>query len=343
MKNILIIKPSSFGDVIQTLPVAARLREAWPSARISWLVNSQYARLLRNNPCIDHLYPFPRDLWRAHRNFPGAVASFIRLCTQLYRARFDAVLDLQGLLRSGILTAATGAPLRAGFANARECAHFFYTLKVTVPQGEMHSVDRYLLVASALGCSGTGVRFPLGGGEEEEGGADEFLRAFLPPRGGPLIALSPSARWKTKRWPLEYYAALGDFLAERGARIVVIGGGSGEGKKVTGLMRAPVLAADGIDDPLKLAALLNRMDLLISNDSGPMHLAAAVGTTVIGLFGPTNPRRTGPYGAKHRSVCAPVECSPCYRRECERESECMRMITVERVRRVVEEILSGAR
>ncbi|MCX6354394.1 MAG: glycosyltransferase family 9 protein [Candidatus Aureabacteria bacterium] len=343
MKNILIIKPSSFGDVIQTLPVAARLREAWPSARISWLVNSQYARLLRNNPCIDHLHLFPRELWRAHRNFPVAVASFVRLCTQLYRARFDAVLDLQGLLRSGIWATATGAPLRAGFANARECAHLFYTLKILVPQGEMHSVDRYLLVASALGCSGTGVCFPLGGGEEENAGADRFLRTFSPPRNGPFIALSPSARWRTKRWPLEYYAALGDYFAGKGARIVVIGGGSGEGKKVTGLMRAPALAADGIDDPLKLAALLKRMDLLISNDSGPMHLAAAVGTTVIGLFGPTSPRRTGPYGGKHRIVGAPVTCSPCYRRECERESECMRLITVDVVRRVVEDILSGAR
>ena len=342
MKNILIIKPSSFGDIVQALPVAAHLRSAWPGARISWLVNTQYRRLLENNPCIDRLFLFQRHLWRPHRNLPEAISSFVRLCRQLYGARFDTVLDLQGLFRSGLLTAMTGAATRAGFANARECARLFYTSRVDVPDEEMHAVERYLLVAEALGGRRREVTFPLGTGEEEETWAAQFVQGGRPRRHAPVVGLSPSARWKTKRWPHECCARVGDLLSSAGAEVVIIGGTSGESDAIARLMKGRALAVDRITDPLKMAALLKRLDVLVTTDSGPMHLAAALGIPVVALFGPTNHRRTGPYGAHHRVICAPVDCRPCYRRECDRDPRCMTAIRVETVCEAVEETITTA-
>jgi len=342
MKNILIIKPSSFGDIVQALPVAAHLRSAWPGARISWLVNTQYRRLLEHNPCIDDLFLFQRHLWSAQRNLPEAISSFARLCRHLYGARFDAVLDLQGLFRSGFLTAVTGAPIRAGFSNARECARLFYTSRVDVPDQEMHAVDRYLLVAEALGGRRGEVTFPLGVGEEEDAWAAQVVRPRRPRGRAPLVGLSPSARWKTKRWPHECCARVGDLLAAKGFELIIIGGPAGEGKEIVRLMKGRAHALDWITDPLKMAALLKRLDVLVTTDSGPMHLAAALGIPVVALFGPTNHHRTGPYGARHRVICSPVDCRPCYRRDCARDPHCMSAIRAETVCGAAGEIIATA-
>lgn len=337
MKNVLIIKPSSFGDIVQALPVAAHARDAWPEARISWLVNTQYKRLLEHNPGVDDLFIFQRHLWKAQRNLPSAVSSFTRLCRRLRAARFDAVLDLQGLFRSGFLTAVTGAPVRIGFANARECAHLFYTRKVAVADPDMHAVERYLLAAEALGGKRGEVKFPLGIGDEEEAWAAQVVE--LPKRRA-VIGLSPSARWKTKRLPYDLSARIGDLLASTGADVIVMGGLSGEGGEVVRRMEKKASAVDRIADPLRMAALLKRLDALVTTDSGPMHLAAALGVPVVALFGPTNPSRTGPYGVRHRVICAGVDCRPCYRRECAGSKGCMSVIQPEAVCKAVKEMLS---
>jgi heptosyltransferase-1 len=342
-KNILIIKPSSFGDIIQALPVAARLRSCWPSIRISWLVNSRYERLLENNRCIDDIIPFERHLWRRGGNPLKAFESLFHTCRKLRRGRFDTVVDLQGLFRSGFFALMTGATTRVGFANAREGAPLFYSIKVTVPDKDMHSVDRYLLAAGAIGCTGGEVTFPLGVGEDEERWAERFLEEDGIPATAPLVGLSPLARWETKRWPRDYFAKLGDLLVERGAKVIIVGGVSKEGATTAELMKHRPAIAAGITDPLKLAALLQRLAVLVTNDTGPMHLGGAVGTPVVALFGPTNPARTGPHGTKHRVICADVDCRPCYRRACDREVNCMSTITVERVMEAVESIINESR
>ncbi|MEJ2744958.1 MAG: glycosyltransferase family 9 protein [bacterium] len=348
MKNVLIIKPSSFGDVVQALPVAAHIRETWPGARISWLVNTQYKRLLEHNPCIDSMLLFQRHLWKAQRDLPSAVSSFTRLCRRLYAARFDAVLDLQGLFRSGFLTAVTGAPIRVGFANAREYAHLFYTRRVKVADPDMHAVERYLLAAEALGGKRGEVRFPLGIGDEEEAWAARLLVVGRSRRGA-VIGLSPTARWKTKRLPYDSAARIGDILASKGAEVVIIGGLSGEGEEIVRRMQKKALAVDRITDPLRMAALLKRLDVVVTTDSGPMHLAAALGVPVVALFGPTNPSRTGPFpkgipsgwgGAGHRVICAGVDCRPCYRRDCDRVPDCMSTFRPEAICEAVKEILA---
>lgn len=201
MRNILIIKTSSFGDIVQTLPVAARLREALPGGTISWLVNTQYRRLLEENPCVDRIIPFPRHLWKPSGTLVRAASSFISLCRGLYGGGFDAVLDLQGLLRSAVFTAATVSPVRAGFANAREGAPLLYNVRVRVPHPEMHAVERYLLLPAALGVSGDRVSFPLGTGEAHRDWARRLLDRLDPGGRAPRVGLSVTARWASKRWP----------------------------------------------------------------------------------------------------------------------------------------------
>jgi len=343
MRNILIIKTSSFGDIVQTLPVAARLREALPGGTISWLVNTQYRRLLEENPCVDRIIPFPRHLWKPSGTLVRAAASFISLCRGLYGGGFDAVLDLQGLLRSAVFTAATVSPVRAGFANAREGAPLLYNVRVRVPHPEMHAVERYLLLPAALGVSGDRVSFPLGTGEAHRDWARRLLDRLDPGGRAPRVGLSVTARWASKRWPRASFAALGDAASAAGAAVVAIGAAEHEGAETVRMMKGPALEVDGVWDPLRMAALLERLDVLVTNDTGPMHLAAAVGTPVVALFGPTSFRRTGPWGPTHRIVCAPVPCSPCYRRECDRGEGCMAAIPVERVREAVEQLLREKR
>jgi ADP-heptose:LPS heptosyltransferase len=184
------------------------------------------------------------------------------------------------------------------------------------------------------------VTFPLGIGDAEIAWAGKVVKsatgkAFT-------VGLSPSARWTTKRWPIEHFAALGDELTSSGAAAVVIGGPAGEAAAVARLMRERAIIADNITDPLKMAALMKRLDVMVTNDSGPMHLAAAVAVPVVALFGPTNHRRTGPYGGRHTVICAPVDCRPCYERECPQGQDCMRSIAVETVRHAIEETIKTA-
>lgn len=339
MNNILIIKPSSFGDIIQALPVAARLKDAWPHLTVSWLVNTRYRRLLEQNPCVHKALIFDRHAWNSVTDLPRAVCGLAGLLRLLRREHFDAVLDLQGLLRSGIFTGVTGAPLRIGFAGAREGARHFYTRYVEAPRESMHAVQRYLRTVDALGCPETAVRFPLGIGPEEHAWAEYALSPCEEMNNGPLIGLAPAARWETKRWPAERFAALGDTLSDAGARVVVIGGVKGEGVDVLDRMKRKALPVLAIGDPLRLAALLNKLDLLICNDSGPMHCAAAVGTRVTALFGPTSPRRTGPHGTGHLVIRAPVDCRPCFKRRCDRPVSCMESISVEQVRQQLFELM----
>jgi lipopolysaccharide heptosyltransferase I len=338
-KNILIIKPSSFGDVIQAMPVAAALKSLCPETRVCWLVNAQYKRLLENSACIDRVFVFDREAWKTKRNILKAALSFAGLCRTLRKERFDAVIDLQGLFRSGLISLLSGAGIKCGFKNAREFAHLFYNRAVSMPDQDTHSVERYLLTLRNLGFRGREVEFPLGIGKDERDWAAGFLKREGAV-GKHIAGLSPFARWPTKKWPADRFARLGDSLAGSGASVIIIGGSPGEGKEITRRMARPAVDISGTTDPLRLAALLERLDVLVTNDTGPMHLAAAVGTPIVALFGPTSPARTGPYGKGHKIITAPVDCHPCYRKRCEKSPACMSRIEIETVKSSVDGILA---
>ena len=328
VQRLLIVKPSSLGDVVHALPTLSALRRRFPSARLSWLVKREWAEVLEGQPDLD-------DVLAVDLSVKGWAAA-IRAVRE---GRFDLVVDLQGLLRSAVLGWASGSPARVGFANGREGSPWFYSHRVPVPDASMHAVDRYLLIARFLGAESAGpehASFCLPRDPVTDARVDALLAAAGVRAGTRLVALNPSARWTTKRWPAESFAAVGDWLQlHAGARVAVVGSGKerSAGNDVIRLMQTTPLDLVGKTTMKELIALLRRLRVFITNDSGPMHLAAAVGTPVIALFGPTDPGRTGPYGDGHRVLRSGVPCSPCFSRHCANavEMECLTSIQPQQV------------
>ena len=326
--RLLVIKPSSLGDIVHALPTVAALRRRFPSAKITWLVKREWAAVLEGNPYLDEVLAL--DL--SPKGWPSAIRA-------VRAGRFDTVVDLQGLLRSALLGWISGAPVRIGFANGREGSPWFYTERVPVPSPSMHAVDRYLLTAKYLGADPGEVKpseFSLPHDTQAETRVEVLLAAAGVQAGATLVAMNPSARWDTKRWPSESFAAVGDRLQQDEATRVVLIGGRDErpvGKQVMRAMQTAPIDLMGQTTLKELIALLRRARLLVTNDSGPMHLAAAVGTPVIALFGPTDPARPGPYGAGHTVLRSGVPCSPCFSRRCTNavELECLTSIRPENV------------
>lgn len=338
VRRILLIKPSSLGDIVHAVPVVAALKQRWPSAELTWLVKRQWAAIVERVEGVDRVVSLDPS--------PGGV---VRLVADLRSAPWDLVLDLQGLLRSAALGWLSGGSRRVGFANGREGSPWFYTHRVAVPTVEMHAVDRYLLIAEAVGAPSSTVppfRFKLV--KEDVSAAGDLLEARGVAPSRPWLAMSVSARWATKRWPLAHFAAVVDELDRAGVGPVVIIGGADEREdavRLASLTKTRFVDLTGAVPLGRLPALLSMAKLLLTNDSGPMHIAAAVGTPVVALFGPTSAVRTGPYGDGHRVLTAAVPCRPCYSRVCRHpvEMECLRAISPEEaVKAVCQSLATGA-
>lgn len=326
-REILIIKPSSLGDIIHALPAVGTIRKRFDRAHISWLVKPEWAELLKGHPFIDEVISAPF----AWGSLPGLIRS-------VRRRRFDLVVDLQGLFRSAFLGFLTGAPVRLGFAEGREGAPWFYTDEVAVPAGVDHAVDRYRLVAKALGGLLQEADFGLVPPPEAVSSIDRLLtEAGL--GGASFAVVHPTARWENKKWPGERFAALADWLvAEKKMPLIFVGGrGEREGvARIISMMKEPAVNAAGKSSLLESAELMRRARFFICNDSGPMHLAAAMKTPVFALFGPTDPAKVGPYGAGHTVIQKKIDCLGCGRGRCVQEGQCMKAIEAEEVRRAIE-------
>jgi len=325
-RRILFIKPSSLGDIVHAMPVLAALRRRFPLVSVTWLVKRQWAGVVERIEGVDDICVVA----------PG-LAGWLSQVPRLRAQGFDLAVDLQGLFRSGAMAWLSGCATRIGFANAREGSPWLYTHRVPVPATEMHAVDRYLLVARALGAQAQGepeFRFrPLS--DDRSLVADLLSRQGMPADAS-WIAMNVSARWATKRWPRESFAAVADRLQQEGVgRVVLIGGPDEQAdtEAVRRLMRTAPADLTGQTKVGLLPALLQAASLLITNDSGPMHVAAAVGTPVVALFGPTSPVRTGPYGRPHLALTSGVACSPCFSRQCRNQVqlECLTGISPARV------------
>ncbi|MDI3464462.1 MAG: ADP-heptose--lipooligosaccharide heptosyltransferase II [Nitrospira sp.] len=334
--RILLIKPSSLGDIVHAFPVVSAIKTQWPGSHITWVVKRQWADLVERAEGVDRVWPV--DI---------TVRSWARTCHALRAQGFDLAMDLQGLFRSGILARFSGAPTRIGFANGREGSPWFYTQRVSVLSPDIHAVDRYLSVAVALGASIPGKpRFGFRLLEKDMATVRDLCR-----RGGfsmdrPWVAMNIGARWPTKRWPLESFAAVVDQLYEARLDPVVMIGGSEE-RVYTNRMRAltdrPFIDLSGAIPLGCLPALLSKATAMITNDSGPMHIAAALGVPVVAMFGPTSATRTGPYGDGHQVLIGQVPCSPCYSRVCRHdpELECLHLIKPTQVVDVIRPLLAA--
>jgi heptosyltransferase-1 len=315
----LIIKPSSMGDIVQALPVLTALKEAHPDAHVSWLVASPFAGLLEGHPRLEEIILFDRRRFGRASRSVGAMLGLLEFLKSLRRKRFTTVLDLQGLFRSGLAALATGAPNRVGFREAREMAPLFYTSEVALPREEMHAVDRYLAVARHVGFAVPKATDHLPASKATRSAARATLEQAGLEAGAPYAVVCAYARWETKQWPAERFAEVADRLYERtGARSVLVGGEAAipAGRTISARAKHPPIDLTNRTTLKQLVAVIAEARVMVTDDSGPMHIAAALEIPVVAVFGPTNARRTGPYGPGHRVLSGRAPCSPCYRREC---------------------------
>jgi len=322
-ERVLIVKPSSLGDVVHSLPFLNSLRACFPDSSIDWVIARGLEGLLEGHPMLDRLIVIDKDRWRRISQAVGTMSELQELFRTLRARRYDLVIDLQGLLRSGLMTKATRARVRVGFSEAREGSRYFYTQMVRGGR-EVHAVDRYLKIASALGCDTRNVVFPL----PPSTGVSENVKEI---RGslGDYAVLVPGARWDTKIWPAASFGVLASLLP---LKSVVIGGSADQGRaeEIVRISAGRALSVAGGTSLQELVELMRTARCVVTNDSGPMHIAAALGIPVVAIFGPTSPARTGPYGLRHVILKSERGCAPCFKRHCP-DVQCMRDITVDMV------------
>ncbi len=327
-RKILIIKPSSLGDVVHSLPFLNAIRTCFPKAEIHWVIAKGLEGLLEGHPMVNKLWIINKDKWKKIKNAKGTINELKGLFKEMKKEKFDLVVDLQGLLRSGVLTTATGAPVRVGFKEAREGSKFFYTHKVEGGR-EIHAVDRYLKIARFLGCDTSDVCFPF---PLYKRSSSFSLQSFKD-----YVVIVPGARWKTKRWPPENFGKLSSMLPLN----TVIAGSKGDmdiANKIVNLSKEKATSLAGKTDLNELIEVIRGAQFVVSNDSGPMHIAAALGIPVFAIFGPTDPLRTGPYGEGHTVIREDIPCAPCFKRTC-KDIKCMNNLSVEKVYEIIKQRL----
>jgi len=339
--NILIVKLSAIGDVIHTLPSLAALRARYPDAHITWVIEEAASDLIADHPDLDRVLISHRKRWIKDLKgcrFMAAfreIRSFIR---NLKDRPYDLVIDFHGLLKSAAIVLLSGGKRKLGYDSLQELSGLFLT--ETIPENmEKHAVDRYLDFPRYLGADRDQPSFLIPMTDAVAERVDLLLRTHALEPGHPFIAVSPQAFWNTKLWDDDKFAALCDRIIEELKLPVLFTGSERPAiERIRTRMQHPVINLAGRTTLRELACLYSRAEILITTDSGPMHLAAAMETPVVALFGPTDPKRTGPYGEGHRVIRQALPCSPCFSKTCPTR-QCMTEITVDRVFAAVQEMI----
>lgn len=328
--NILIVKLSAVGDVIHTLPALAALRRHYPSAHITWVVEEAAADLITGHPCLDRVIVSRRKSWiRDVRNgrIERPIAGIRSFYAELRSRPYDLVIDFQGLLKSAVVVMLSGGNRKLGYDSLQELSRLFYDEKIPEDMRK-HAVDRYLDFLRHLGAEAGDPEFFVPIQQESESRIDGLLAANGFDRDEPFVAVSPVALWETKLWEDEKFARLCDRIErDLKARVVLTAAQAERIEPILEKMKTSAVNLGGKTTLKDLAELYRRAALLITTDSGPMHLAAAMGTPVVALFGPTDPSRTGPYGESHTTIRKGTSCSPCLLKKC-KTRECMYAIAV---------------
>ncbi len=331
--NFLIVRLGALGDIVHAIPAAAALRAALPDARIDWLVEAKHRAILDLVTVLDRVVALEG---RSIRGW----ADVVRRERQV---RYDVAFDFQGLMKSAVLARASGAARVVGFSiwHLREKgARPFYSETDGVAADEAaHVIQKNLHLLHVVGVDTSRVEFPLA---DVPSGALDGVRREIGP--GPFALVNPGAAWPNKRWPAARFGEVAAFLREvRGLPSVVLWG-PGE----LPLAEAVVAASGGaarVAPPTEvpdLVALARQAVLMLSGDTGPLHIAAAVGTPVVALFGPTNPQRNGPWAAADVTVSRFDGCSCPYERKCHETSWCLESIGVAEVTAAIQQRLGRA-
>ena len=308
--NILVVRLGALGDVVHTVPAVAALRRAFPDGKIDWLVEAKHRAIPDLVSVLDDVVALEK---------PNA-AGWRRVVVELRQTPYDVAIDFQGLLKSAVLARASGARRVIGFSiwHLREkTARPFYSSTADAEGG--HVIRKNLRLLRVLGIDRETIEFPL---RPVNSAAAGVLRQIVP---GPYALINPGAAWPNKRWPAERFGDVAAFLADMRGLTPVVLWGPGEDALAQAVIDAshgravlapPTRAAD-------LVALARDAAIMVSGDTGPLHIATAVGTPTISIFGPTNPERNGPWDADDAAVSRFEQCGCHYERRCHRRAWCL--------------------
>jgi heptosyltransferase-1 len=334
-ERIAIIKPSALGDIAHSLPVLSALRRQFPVSHLAWIVNRGYAPILEGHADLDEVIPFDRAALR--KSWIKGSVEFGRFLHRLRRQRFDLVIDLQGLFRTGLMTLATGAAVRIGLASAREGAYLGYTHRIDDRDGVRHAVDRYWRVIEALGDAPSQKKFHVPVHDD----ARQWVQTTLVNYPQPWFAIGVGSRWLTKRWPPEHFADLVKRAqAAFGGTAIFVGAPEEADLAIQAATRlhGPFAQLTGKTTLPQLVAVLAACDVMIANDTGPLHLAVALGRPVVAPYTCTLIEKTGPYQQDANAVGTSIWCRGSYLKTCLR-MECMDELTPARLWPPLEMIL----
>jgi heptosyltransferase I len=338
--NILIVKLSAVGDVIHTLPSLSALRKLYPDAHITWVVEEAAAGLVENHPYLDKVLISRRKSWIKYFR-KGEICRPLReiraFLKELRRRPYDLVIDFHGLLKSALIVLFSGGLRKLGYDSLQELSGLFYNEKIPEDMNK-HAVDRYLDFPHYLGVKTVQPEFILPSDSAAQANVKSMLKKYHL-KNKKFIAVNPVAYWDTKLWDNEKFARLADSIKTKlNAEVVFTGSEKSSIEMIIAQMSSKAVSLAGETTLAELADVYKKALMVITTDSGPMHLAAAVGTPVVALFGPTDPKRTGPYGEGHTIIRVDLPCSPCFLKTCPTK-KCMQSISPEQVFAIIEERL----
>jgi heptosyltransferase-1 len=348
--KVLIIKTSSLGDIIQALPVLSYLHAVSPGIVIDWVVEEAFLPVVQNNPLISRIHTVRTKAWRKRPFCRETLGQISTLRLALRERRYDLAFDLQGNLKSGLIGMFSGAPVRIGFS--REALQekinlLFTTRQVSFTRDDRHAAERYLRVVTAPfeGDIRTAqIKTEIVSAPEDEAAAERYLSAFS---GDKVLLLQVGTTWSTKLWHLKGWIDLADRILQRypGAHMLINWGSPDEKSLGEAIIQA---VGDRVSllpwlTIRELVPVIRRVDLVVGGDTGPVYLAAAVGTPTVSYYRATDAGCYAPRGESHISLQAPMECSGCQRTSCERDAECRESITVDNLFNAVVNLLSRTR
>jgi len=346
--NILIVKLSAIGDVIHTLPVLNAVRKQYPDAHITWLVEEAASSLIEGHTALNRVLVSKRKSWIkgiAGHSYLDNIREACSFVKELRDTKYDIILDFQALLKSGVLIGLARGKRKIGFDKGmqhQEHSYIFLNERVPPVDMEVHALTRGMMLLKAIGISSNDIEYNIYISDQDRKKATDLLRQHEKKEYKTIVAINPVAKWETKLWDNAKFAKLADSLINQYNAKVLFTGSAEDRELILDIisrMKCKAYNLAGMTSLKTLAAVYKKTDFVVSTDTGPMHLATAVGTPVVALFGPTAPWRTGPFGADHQIVRADLECSPCFKRQC-KTIDCMKQISVEQVLNGVEQLRS---
>lgn len=325
--NILIVKLSAIGDVIHALPVSYALRQKYPTAHITWVVEPTAYEIVKHNPCVDEVILFQKKAFKTFKGFKQNFKPFYKL---LHRRKYDISIDLQGLFKSMAVVLTANAKKKIGYVDMREGSNLI-SKTIKGPHFNGHIVDRYLDTVKYLGCDTDNIIFPLKNTVEEIDYVNNLLMDNKINDNTPFIVFAVGTNWVNKCWSTKDFAILSDLLSKHKIKTVLIGFGKNDEQKALEITRQNtsnnIVNLVGKTSLMQTAALIKKAKAVVGGDTGNLHLAAALNIPAIMLMGPTDPNRNGPYKQIHNVILAGHDCDGCWKRTCRKNIDCLSTIT----------------